>query len=102
MQSTTLSVLVDGIVGLAIIAAGVVLLSLGHIDGQTAIALIGAGAALASGSTKSALALRVPAPSQLVTQPTYVYTATAANTTAATEPPPPPLPPIPLTPPAAG
>lgn len=60
MHTPNLSVLVDGIVGLAIIAAAVILLCLGHIDGQTGIALIGAGAALASGSSKSALALKVP------------------------------------------
>jgi len=64
LNSPNVSVLVDGVIGLAIIAAAVVLLALGKIDGQTGIALIGAGAALASGSGKSALALRVP-----VTQP---------------------------------
>ena len=64
MQSPNLSILVDGVIGLSIIVASVVLLALGKIDGQTGIALIGAGAALASGSGKAALALRVPAPPQ--------------------------------------
>lgn len=69
MQSPNLTVLVDAAIGLAIIAAGVVLLCLGKIDGQTGIALIGAGAALASGSSKAAIALRVPAPPQTVAEP---------------------------------
>jgi hypothetical protein len=69
MLGPHISIVVDGVIGLAVIAAAVVLLSLGKIDGQTGIALIGAGAALASGSGKSALALRVPAPSQHVTPP---------------------------------
>ena len=66
MLGPNLSILVDGVIGLAIIAAAVVLLCLDKIDGQTGIALIGAGAALASGSGKSALALKVPAPGQPV------------------------------------
>ena len=70
MLSPNISIVVDGVIGLAIIAAAVVLLSLGKIDGQTGIALIGAGAALASGSGKSALALKVPAPGQPVTTTT--------------------------------
>lgn len=61
MNSTTLSIVADGIIGLAIIAGGIVLLSIGRIDSSTGIAIIGAGAAYANGSTKSVLALRVPA-----------------------------------------
>lgn len=60
MSATTLSVVIDGAIGLAIIVSGVVLLALGKIDGQTGIAVIGAGAAYAGGSTKSAIALKVP------------------------------------------
>jgi len=69
MSSTTLSVVVDGVIGLAVIAGGIVLLAIGHIDGQTGIAVIGAGAAYAAGSTKSAIALQVPAPSQTTSTP---------------------------------
>lgn len=60
MPSTTVALVIDAVIGLAIIAAAVVLLALGDIDGTTAIAIIGAGAAYASGSTKSAIALQVP------------------------------------------
>lgn len=69
MPGTTIAVIVDGTIGVLIIASSVVLLALGKVDGQTAIALIGAGAAYAAGSTKSAIALRVPAPAQAVTPP---------------------------------
>lgn len=60
MNSTTLSIVIDGVLGLAIIVGGVVLLALGKIDQPTGIAVIGAGAAVAKGATSSALALKVP------------------------------------------
>lgn len=89
MQSPSLTVLVDAAIGLAVIVAGVVLLCFGKIDGQTGIALIGAGAALASGSSKAAIALRVPAPPQLVVTPA---SSLSSSREAATEPSPPPAP----------
>lgn len=67
MNSTTLSTLVDGVIGLAVIAGGIVLLALGKIDAQTGVAVIGAGVLAAKGATSSALALKVPAPTQAVT-----------------------------------
>ena len=67
MSSTTLGVVIDGVIGLAVIAGGVVLLALGKIDAQTGVAVIGAGVLAAKGATSSALALKVPAPSQTVT-----------------------------------
>jgi hypothetical protein len=69
MTSTTLSVIIDGVIGLAVIAGGVVLLALGKIDAQTGVAVIGAGVLAAKGATSSALALKVPAPSQPPVQP---------------------------------
>lgn len=61
MNTTNLSVVIDGVLGLAIIVGGIVLLALGKIDQPTGIAVIGAGAAVAKGATSSALALKVPA-----------------------------------------
>lgn len=95
MQSPTLALLVDAVVGTAVIAAAVVLLCLGHIDSQTGIALIAGGAALASGSSKAVLALKVPAPGQAVpymtiTSGTSANTATAAPPPVQLAPPPPP------------
>lgn len=69
MNSTTLTVIVDGVIGLAVIAGGVILLALGKIDAQTGIAVIGAGVLAAKGATSSALALKVPAPPQPVPPP---------------------------------
>lgn len=66
MHSTNLSILVDGAIGLAVIAAGAVLCALGKIDSSTTIAVIGAGIAVARGATSAALALKVPAPPQQV------------------------------------
>jgi hypothetical protein len=57
-------VIIDGIIGLAVIAGGVVLLAIGKIDAQTGIAVIGAGVLAAKGATSSALALKVPAPAR--------------------------------------
>lgn len=74
MNATTVSIIVDGAIGFSIIVAAVVLLALAKIDGKTGIALIGAGAALASGSGKAALALRVPAPTQSVAPPNVSVT----------------------------
>lgn len=70
MKTTTLSLIVEGVIGLAVIAAGVILVALHDIDGQTAIAVIGAGILASKGATSSALALKVPAPSQAVVTPT--------------------------------
>lgn len=60
MGTAQLSIVVDGILGLAIIVGGIVLLALGKLDSATAIAIIGAGAAVARGATTSAIALQVP------------------------------------------
>ena len=68
-NSGTVSVVVDGLLGLAIIVGAVVLLSLGKLDASTAIALIGAGAAVAKGATSTALALKVPPPAERTPPP---------------------------------
>lgn len=70
MNTANLSVLVDGVLGLAVIAGGIVLLALGKIDQSTGIAVIGAGVAVAKGASSAALALKVPAPPQQVVTPT--------------------------------
>ena len=62
MGTATLSIIVDGFLGLAVIAGGIILLALGKIDQPTGIAVIGAGVAVAKGATASALALKVPTP----------------------------------------
>ena len=64
MNSATLSIIVDGVLGLAIIIGGIVLLAIGKIDSATGIAVIGGGAAVAKGASSAALALRVPTPEQ--------------------------------------
>lgn len=69
MKTTTLTTIIDGVIGLAVIAAGVILVALHDIDGQTAIAVIGAGVLASKGATASALALKVPAPGQTVVPP---------------------------------
>lgn len=68
MNSTTLNIIGDYSLGIAVIAGAIVLLAIGKIDSSTGIALIGAGAAIAKGANAAALALRVPAPSQPVAQ----------------------------------
>ena len=78
MNTANLSILVDGVLGLAIIAGGVILLALGKIDQSTGIAVIGAGVAVAKGATSSALALKVPAPPQQVVTPTTTTPTTTA------------------------
>ena len=70
MNTANLSVLVDGILGLAVIVGGIILLSIGKIDQSTGIAVIGAGVAVAKGASSAALALKVPAPTQPVGTPT--------------------------------
>jgi hypothetical protein len=60
MNSATLTIVIDGILGLAVIAGGIVLLAVGKIDQPTGIAVIGAGVAVAKGATSAALALKVP------------------------------------------
>lgn len=67
MTTTNLSIVVDGVLGLATIAGGIVLLALGKIDTSTGVAVIAAGAAIAKGATTSAIALKVPAPPQQIT-----------------------------------
>lgn len=69
MNTANLSVLVDGVLGLAVIAGGIILLALGKIDQSTGIAVIGAGVAVAKGASSAALALKVPAPPQQVVTP---------------------------------
>jgi hypothetical protein len=69
MNSASLSILVDGILGLAVIVGGIVLLALGKIDQSTGIAVIGAGVAVAKGASSAALALKVPTASDTSTPP---------------------------------
>lgn len=69
MRTENLSILVDGLIGLAVISGGIILLALGKIDQSTGIAVIGAGVAVAKGASSAALALKVPAPAQQVTPP---------------------------------
>jgi hypothetical protein len=69
MNQATLSILVDGLLGLAVSAGGIVLLAIGKIDSSTGIAVIGAGVAVARGASSAALALKVPAPGQTVSSP---------------------------------
>lgn len=64
MTSTTLSIIGDYAIGVAVIAGAIVLLAIGKIDSSTGIALIGAGAAVAKGANAAALALKVPTPAQ--------------------------------------
>lgn len=78
MNTANLSILVDGVLGLAVIAGGIILLAMGKIDQPTGIAVIGAGVAVAKGATSSALALRVPAPPQQVVTPSSSTPATTA------------------------
>jgi hypothetical protein len=78
VNSANLSILVDGMLGLAVIAGGIVLLALGKIDQSTGIAVIGAGVAVAKGATASALALKVPAPPQQIVTPSSPATTTSA------------------------
>lgn len=69
MTSTTLNILGDYALGIAVIAGAIVLLAIGKVDSSTGIALIGAGAAIAKGANAAALALKVPAPTQAPAQP---------------------------------
>jgi hypothetical protein len=69
MSSTTLSTVIDGAIGLAVIIGGIILVALSKIDAQTGIAVIGAGVLAAKGATSAALALKVPTPAQTVTTP---------------------------------
>lgn len=64
MSSTTLAVVADLIVAVAIIAAATILLALDKVDSTTAMALYTAGIGLIGGGTKAAVALKVPAPEQ--------------------------------------
>lgn len=61
MKATTLSVIVDGVLALAIIAAGTVLLALHDLSESTALALFGVAITLVGGSAKALLALKVSA-----------------------------------------
>jgi hypothetical protein len=78
VNNANLSIIIDGIIGLAVVAAGAVLLALGKIDGQTGLAVIAAGVAVARGATSAALALRVPAPPQQVVTPSSSSPTTIA------------------------
>jgi hypothetical protein len=60
MSGTALTLLVDGLIGLAVIVGAVVLLAVGKLDATSGIALISTGAAVGIGSGKAALALKVP------------------------------------------
>lgn len=60
MSSTTLTTIIDGAIGLAVIAGGVVLLAIGKLDATSGVSIIGAGVLAAKGATSAALALKVP------------------------------------------
>jgi hypothetical protein len=60
MHSTTLTTVVDGVVAVAVIIAGTVLLALHALGSTAALAVIGIGVTLVSGTTKTLLALKVP------------------------------------------
>lgn len=62
MDAERLVTIIHGIVALAIIAAATVLLALGDIDGETAMALYTAALAAVGAGTSTALALKVPTP----------------------------------------
>jgi hypothetical protein len=79
MTTTNLAIVVDGVLGLATIAGGIVLLALGKIDTSTGVAVIAAGAAIGKGATSSAIALKVPAPPQTVTTPTAAGPTVTTN-----------------------
>jgi len=64
MASETLVWIIHGVVAVSIIAAATVLLALHDIDGTTAMALYTASLAAVGAGTSTALALKVPAPSQ--------------------------------------
>ena len=60
MSGTTLSTIIDGVIGLAVVAAGVILTALGKVDSTTGVTVIGAGILATKGATSSVLALKVP------------------------------------------
>lgn len=62
MRQTTIALLIDGAVAVIIAVSATVLLALGKIDAQTAIALYSTSVVLIGGSAKTLLALHVPAP----------------------------------------
>ena len=64
MTSTTLVTAIHGVVAVALIVAGTVLLALHDIDGTTAMALYTASLAAVGAGTSTALALKVPTPTQ--------------------------------------
>ena len=66
MQSTTLATIIDGLIALALIAAGTILLALHDLSESTSLAVFGVAITLVGGSAKALLALRVPAPVQVV------------------------------------
>jgi hypothetical protein len=68
MSSTTLATVIHGVLGLSIVAAATVLLALHDIDSTTAMALYTAAIGLIGASANTALALKVPTPSQTVVQ----------------------------------
>ena len=69
MSTAALSIIIDGALGFATIAGAIVLLALSKIDIGTGVALVTAGAAIAKGASSSALALKVPAPTQAPAAP---------------------------------
>lgn len=60
MNSETLVTIIHAVVAVGLIAASTVLLSLGDIDGTTAMALYTAALAAVGAGTSTALALKVP------------------------------------------
>jgi hypothetical protein len=61
MKATTLSVIVDAVIAVSVIASVTVLLALHDLSESTAIALFGVAVTLVGGSAKALLALKVPA-----------------------------------------
>ena len=68
MTGTTLATIVHAVIGLAIIAAATTLLALHDLNSTTAMALYAGAIGLVGGSATTALALKVPTPSQGVSQ----------------------------------
>lgn len=62
MTQTTVATLIDGVVAGIIAVSATVLLALGKVDPQTAIALYSTAVVLIGGTAKTLLALHVPAP----------------------------------------
>lgn len=80
MTQQLVGVLIDGVLAIAIVAAATVLLALGKIDAQTAIALFGTAVVLVGGSAKALLALHVPTATRPAVSPAPALPAPPAAT----------------------